>query len=143
MTTEEELEYLTKHSQDVCFNDDKNFISKSKIEGEWRHGTEYSIVTKSVESGIFYSSYYRVGSEASCSNFEDCNGKELSWKVYIPPITDTDLLNFLESQETEERLWIARKSSMGRGYRLYSGTSRDGFSTAREAIKDAMKNETI
>ncbi len=52
---------------------------------------------------------------------------------------DADLLNFLSDMgESNGLKWVARPSSMGRGWRLHQ--DRDGeFDTPRQAIADAMQ----
>jgi hypothetical protein len=53
---------------------------------------------------------------------------------------DKDRLNFLQRQGGG-RKWISRPSSTGRGYRLYTETTRQAHNSVREAIDTDMKDE--
>lgn len=52
-------------------------------------------------------------------------------------ITDSQLLDFLESEATPGLRWIARSSTTGRGYRLHQHDGL-GSSTVRGAIMEAL-----
>jgi hypothetical protein len=61
-------------------------------------------------------------------------------------VTDTQLLNWIESQGTPRRKWIARPSGLGRGYRIHQVTAGEArlygekrcCKTIREAIEKAV-----
>jgi hypothetical protein len=58
-------------------------------------------------------------------------------------MTDTELLDFLESQGTPGLLWVARPSTSGRGYRLHQLACDDwhymATPTPRQALELAAK----
>jgi hypothetical protein len=58
-------------------------------------------------------------------------------------MTDTELLDFLESQGTLGLSWVARDSVNGRGYRLHQISYDDwhymAMPTARQALELAAK----
>ena len=58
-------------------------------------------------------------------------------------MTDTERLDWLEAQGNGER-WVARRSTMGRGYRLHNTKHHDeqGRPTVREAIDAAMGEDS-
>ena len=59
-------------------------------------------------------------------------------------ITDTEMIDFLEKQNTKRRYTgrcIFRLSSTSRGWRLYETSLLSGKATVREAIADAIKKE--
>lgn len=64
-------------------------------------------------------------------------------------MTDTQLLNWIESQGTPGMKWIARRSTTGRGFRLHQSPDREALAwgahccgdTLREAIEVAFNNE--
>ncbi len=138
---ENEIEYLSRNSEDVVMEyEDKFHTIEQKIIGEWRWGNLYEIIVQSKNSDIKYIANYRLQSGDMGPAFKDCNGDELTWKEYIPEITDTDILNFVESKGSGG--WIFRASTTGRGWRLYPGSSRGAtFKTAREAIKSVLSLE--
>lgn len=59
-------------------------------------------------------------------------------------LTDTDLINFLESKNRENRYTgrcVFRMSGTGRGWRLHETDMKFARTTVREAIADAIARE--
>ncbi len=67
-------------------------------------------------------------------------------------MTDTELLDYIESKGDDDSFWIARPSLKGRGYRLHEVTAFEAAEwgesygikaspTARDAIRDAMNRD--
>lgn len=55
--------------------------------------------------------------------------------------TDHDRMQWIEDQAKPGLAWVARQSTRGRGFRLHQSRTLGDWSTAREAIDDAMSRQ--